>query len=65
MALLAGEAYADSAIVDLVIKAITRRERPSDVRAGQPFNDTFSNGGTSPFKGSAFPSGHAAVFFLL
>ena len=62
-ALLAGEAYADSAVVDLAIKAITRRERPSDVRAGQSFNDTFFNGGKSPFKGSAFPSGHAAGIF--
>ena len=30
-ALLAGEAYADSAVVDLAIKAITRRKRPIDV----------------------------------
>ena len=29
-ALLAGEAYADSAVVDLALKAISRRERPSD-----------------------------------
>lgn len=62
-ALLAGEAYADSAIVDLAIKAITRRERPSDVPPGQSFNNTFFNGGKSPFKGSAFPSGHAAGVF--
>ena len=40
-ALLAGEAYADSAVVDLAIKAITRRKRPSDVAPGAPFNDTF------------------------
>lgn len=61
-ALLAGEAYADSAVVDLVIKAITRRKRPSDVPAGS-FNDTFFSGGKSPFKGSSFPSGHAAGVF--
>src|ERR1700730_2469796 len=30
-ALLAGDAYADSAIVDLGVKAVTRRRRPSDV----------------------------------
>ena len=30
-ALLAGEAYADSAVVDLAMKAVTRRKRPSDV----------------------------------
>ena len=62
-ALLAGEAYADSAIVDLAIKAVTRRERPSDVPPGGSFNDTFFNGSKSPFKGSSFPSGHAAGVF--
>lgn len=62
-ALLAGEAYADSAVVDLAMKAITRRKRPSDVAAGSSFNDTFFSGGKSPFKGSSFPSGHAAGVF--
>lgn len=61
--LLAGEAYADGAVVDLAIKAITRRKRPSDVRSGMPFNDTFFSGGKSPFKGSSFPSGHAVGAF--
>jgi PAP2 superfamily protein len=64
-ALLAGEAYADSAVVDLAIKAITRRKRPSDVAPGAPFNDTFFSGGKSPFKGSSFPSGHAAGAFAI
>ncbi len=62
-AMLAGEAYADTAIVDLAIKAITRRERPSDVPPGEPFTGTFFSGGKSPFKGSSFPSGHAAGVF--
>ena len=62
-ALLAGEAYADSAVVDLAIKAVTRRKRPSDVAPGAPFTDTFFSGGKSPFKGSSFPSGHAAGVF--
>ena len=62
-AILAGEAYVDSAIVDLAIKAVTRRERPSDVRLGAPFTNTFFSGGKSPFKGSSFPSGHAAGVF--
>ena len=62
-ALLAGEAYADCAVVDLAVKAITRRKRPVDVPPGAPFNDTFFSGGKSPFKGSAFPSGHAAGVF--
>src|SRR5882724_11838465 len=64
-ALLAGEAYADSAVVDLAVKAITRRKRPSDVPPGASFNDTFFAGGKSPFKGSAFPSGHAAGVFAV
>lgn len=64
-ALLAGEAYADSAVVDLAIKAVTRRKRPSDVQPGQCFCDTFFAGGKSPFKGSSFPSGHAAGVFSI
>jgi len=63
--LLAGEAYADSAVVDLAIKAISRRKRPSDVPPGAPLNDTFFAGGKSPFKGSSFPSGHAAGAFAV
>jgi membrane-associated phospholipid phosphatase len=62
-AILAGEAYADSAIVDLAMKAVTRRKRPSDVPVGGKFDDTFFSGGKSPFKGSSFPSGHAAGVF--
>ena len=62
-ALLAAEAYANSAVVDLAVKAITRRKRPSDVPPGAPFSNTFFNGGKSPFKGSSFPSGHAAGAF--
>ena len=64
-ALLAGEVYADSAIVDLAVKAVTRRKRPGDVPPGAPFTDTFFSGGKSPFKGSAFPSGHAAGVFAV
>src|ERR1051326_6268618 len=62
-AILAGEAYGDAAIVDLAVKAITRRKRPSDVAAGGDFHNTFFAGGKSPFKGSSFPSGHAAGVF--
>jgi len=62
-AILCGEAYADSAIVDLAIKAVTRRERPVDVPPGSSFDHTFFSGGKSPFKGSSFPSGHAAGVF--
>ncbi len=62
-ALLCGEAYADSAVVDLAIKAVTRRKRPIAVPANGSFDDTFFAGGQSPFKGSSFPSGHAAGVF--
>jgi membrane-associated phospholipid phosphatase len=49
--------------VDLAIKAITRRQRPSDVEATGTFTNTFFHAGKSPFKGSSFPSGHAAGAF--
>jgi len=61
--LLAGEAYVNATIVDLAIKVVTMRKRPSDVAAGGPFNDTFFNRGKSPVLGSSFPSGHAAQAF--
>ena len=60
-ALLAAEAYGDSVVVNLAIKAVTRRERPADVPPGAPFTGTFFNGGKSPLKGSSFPSGHATA----
>jgi membrane-associated phospholipid phosphatase len=62
-AILAGEAYADSAVVNLAIKAVTRRQRPSDVPPGGDFHDTFFKGGQSPLHGSSFPSGHATGAF--
>ena len=62
-AILCGEAYADAAVVDLAIKAVTLRKRPIDVPLGQPFEDTFFSGGKSPFHGSSFPSGHTAGVF--
>jgi membrane-associated phospholipid phosphatase len=42
---------------------VTRRKRPSNVAPGGSYNDTFFAGGQSPFKGSSFPSGHAAGVF--
>lgn len=62
-ALLGADAYGDSAIVDLAIKAVTRRKRPSDVPLNTPFTDTFFSPNKSPFKGSSFPSGHSAAAF--
>jgi membrane-associated phospholipid phosphatase len=60
-ALLATEAYVDSLVINLAIKAVTRRERPSDVPPNGDFKGTFFNGGKSPLKGSSFPSGHATA----
>lgn len=62
-ALLCADAYGDSAVVDLVLKAITRRERPSDIPPNTPFTDTFFSPNKNPFKGSSFPSGHAVGAF--
>lgn len=59
-ALLATDAYADSAIVDLAMKAVTRRDRPADFPAPKRFDDTFYKGGSI---GSSFPSGHATAVF--
>jgi hypothetical protein len=63
-ALLAGEAYADSAIVDLGVKAVTRRKRPSDVPPGAPFNDTFFRGGSHLLRAALSRPGMQPVFFL-
>jgi membrane-associated phospholipid phosphatase len=60
-ALLAGEAYADSLVINLAMKAVTRRMRPSDVPLNGDYSDTFFKGGKSPLKGSSFPSGHATA----
>ena len=60
-AILATEAYGDSVVINLAIKAVTRRQRPSDVPPGGTFQDTFFNGGKSPFHGSSFPSGHSTA----
>lgn len=53
-AMLAGVAYGDSAIVDLAAKAVTRRQRPSDVPAGADFTGTFLTGESRRSKGAAF-----------
>jgi membrane-associated phospholipid phosphatase len=65
-AILAGEAYADSAIPHVVIKVISRRYRPSTIPPNGNFSDTFFKSSTTPFgKGSSFPSGHAAGAFSI
>jgi len=60
-ALLAAEAYGDSVVINLAMKAVTRRQRPSDVPLNGDYSNTFFNGSKSPFKGSSFPSGHATA----
>lgn len=62
-ALLAGEAYADSAIVDIAMKATTRRLRPSDIAPTGNFSDTFFN--STETLSTSFPSGHAAGAFSI
>ncbi len=65
-ALLAGEAYADSAIVDIIMKVATRRLRPSDIPPTGNFSDTFFHSHVSPAGvNTSFPSGHAAAAFSI
>jgi len=62
--LLAGEAVANDAILMVVLKAITRRARPSEFPPNGAYNDTFFATHNSVFgKGSSFPSGHAMMAF--
>jgi membrane-associated phospholipid phosphatase len=62
-ALLCVDAYADSAIPVLAIKAIARRRRPSEVPTSTPFGNEFFK--DSWYKGSSFPSGHSAAAFSI
>jgi len=62
--LLAGEAVANDAILMVVLKAITRRARPSEFPPNGAYNDTFFATHNSVLgKGSSFPSGHAMMAF--
>jgi PAP2 superfamily len=63
-ALLAGEAVANDTILMIVLKAITRRARPSEFPPNGAYNDTFFATHNSFLgKGSSFPSGHAMMAF--
>lgn len=65
-ALLAGEAFADSATVDIALKVATRRLRPSDLPPSRNFSDTFFRSHKSPIGiNTSFPSGHAAEAFAV
>jgi membrane-associated phospholipid phosphatase len=63
--LLAGEAFVDSEIVDVALKAITQRKRPIGIPPSGPFNDTFFNNGKSRFTEGSFPSGHSIGAFSI
>jgi membrane-associated phospholipid phosphatase len=63
-ALLAGEALIDDEVVMVAIKAITRRQRPTELAPNASYSDTFFNSNGSIFgKGTSFPSGHAMMAF--
>ena len=64
-ALLAARGYADTEVLEYAAKMVTRRERPSDVPAGQSFNHTFFKSNLFVTNGSSFPSGHAAGAFVV
>jgi hypothetical protein len=63
-ALFAGEAVADAEILTTVLKAATRRLRPSDIPAGKDFSDTWFKSSRSHLLGNgSFPSGHTIAAF--
>src|SRR5579862_399653 len=58
-ALLAGEAVADSEVVAIFLKDVTRRLRPRDVLPGHSYGHTwFDSGGSWVGGQGSFPSGH-------
>jgi membrane-associated phospholipid phosphatase len=63
-ALLAGEAVADDAVLMLVMKSVTRRQRPDEIALNGSYSDTFFQSHSSfAGTGSSFPSGHAMMSF--
>jgi membrane-associated phospholipid phosphatase len=66
-ALLAGEAYVDSTIPQVVIGLVSRRLRPRDVAPEHDFRDTFfRTRAVDVFtKGTSFPSAHATAGFAI
>lgn len=63
-ALLSGEAVADSAVLAIVMKDVSRRLRPSDIAPYGNFSDTFFHSKPTAFgAGSSFPSGHTILAF--
>lgn len=65
-ALFAGEAVADAEIVGTVFKIADRRLRPSGVRPGGNFSDTWLDESGSAWRArGSFPSGHALAAFSI
>jgi membrane-associated phospholipid phosphatase len=63
-ALLAGEAVVDDAVLMVVMKSITRRQRPDEIAVYGNYSDTFFQSHHGVFgTGSSFPSGHAMMSF--
>ena len=60
-ALLATEAGADAELVDVALKIMTRRLRPSDIAPNGDFTHTFYKFNGTVGVNSSFPSGHAIV----
>jgi membrane-associated phospholipid phosphatase len=65
-ALLAGEAYANAAIIEMSLKIATRRTRPSDIPPTGNFSDTFFDSNKSVTGvNTSFPSGHTMSAFAV
>jgi membrane-associated phospholipid phosphatase len=65
-ALLAGEAYANGAVMEIALKMATRRLRPSDIPPGGNFSDTFFDSHKSVLgNNTSFPSGHTTAAFAV
>lgn len=66
-AMLAGEAYVDSTIPQVVMQLLSRRLRPSQVAPSHDFRDTFFHASAANVftKGTSFPSDHAAAGFAI
>lgn len=65
-ALLAGEAYANAAIIEISLKIATRRTRPSDIPPNGNFSDTFFDSSKSiTGVNTSFPSGHTISAFAV
>jgi membrane-associated phospholipid phosphatase len=62
--LFAAEALADVTILDVAMKAVTRRLRPSDIPPYGNFSDTFFEAKHSPLS-TSFPSGHTISAFAV